>query len=557
MWQQVKLAESPNWPGADAFHDFWVHLRTELQFRTLLYYRLNSCECWFDGLLGSVDNTALLWNDQDYPHTLRHRQDMDIMGVVCLKASQYKEVLSAFSIMLDQIRSMPVVLQLCEKDDTSQDLKTAGLIFRLCVELQILNVLLLPWHFLTSRTFYAYEQFPNFKITKHIYDTHITLFPYKLGNLQGHPIQTIPDNSEPHTIVQRASNGTYIISGPVWQFMEEFVRHINGSLQLYGEPVIGQTLRYAQVLDVVRNGTVDIAASLRPHVRVQRDNMHVFSYPLMVGDWCTMLPMERVLSTHEALIRLMQSPFTWLYLLLLYAVYCLVTQRGQIRHRLFHLKKLLTHLALLCFLQAQLSSFFISPQQDNHITNMRQLEESGLRIMGFRREFNEYPIDMRSRYASSFFLQDFFADVVKHRNKFNSSYGYTVTSAKWQLYREAQRHFRRPLFRYSQDICVQKLSLFSLILRNNCLYRYQLKAFILRLHEAGLLHYWYLRSFYIMVKAGRLHFEDLSTSHQVQPIRWSEWQYVLALYGAALVVSFFVIIIELTIHYINVCLRNL
>ncbi|KAH8347552.1 hypothetical protein KR059_012576 [Drosophila kikkawai] len=557
MWQQVELAETPNWAGAIALQRFWTHLRTELQLRTLLYYRLNSCECWFDRLLGSENYTALLWNDQEYPHFLRPRQDLDILGVACLKASQHMEVLSALSLMLDQIRSMPVVLQLCEEDYPSPDLGPAGLIFRLSVELQLLNVLLLPWNFFRSRAFYAYELFPKVEIIKHIYDKHLTLFPFKLGNLQGHAIQTTPDNSEPHTIVEKALNGTFIISGPVWQFLQEFVRHINGSLHLSSEPVIGQTLRYTQVLDLVRNGTVEIAASLRPHVRLQRDNMHVFSYPLVLGDWCTMLPMERVLSTHEALTRLMQSPITWLYLVLLYAVHCLVSRIEYLRHRLFHLKKLLIHLALICFLQAQLSSFFIGPQQENHITDMKQLEKSGLRIMGLRREFYDYPIDMRSRYASSFLLQDVFIDMAKHRNKFNSTYGYTVTSVKWQLYSEAQKHFRRPLFRYSQDICVQKLSLFSLILKNNCLYRYQMKAFILRLHEAGLVHYWYVRSFYVMVKAGRLHFEDLSTSRQVQPIRWSEWQYMLALYGAGLMVSFVVIVIELTIHYVNVWLHNL
>ncbi|KAH8247274.1 hypothetical protein KR038_001226 [Drosophila bunnanda] len=557
MWQQVKLAETPNWSGAEAFQLFWAHLRSEIRFRTLLYYSLNSCECWFEGLLGSDSHTALLWNHQEYPHFLRHRQDLDILGVVCLRTSQYKEVLSAFSIMLDQIRSMPVVLQLCEEGDPSEDQESAGLIFRLSVELQILNVLLLPWNFLRSRTFYAYELFPKFQITKRIYDTHLTLFPYKLGNLQGHPIQTMPDNSEPHTIVQKTLNGTSIVSGPVWQFLQEFARHINGSLQLYGEPVIGQTLRYAQVLDWVRNGSIDIAASLRPHVRVQLDNMHVFSYPLQVGDWCTMLPMERVLSAHEALTRLMHSPFTWVYILVLYAVHCFMTQRGHVRHRLFYLKKLLAHLTLLCFLQAQLSAFFIGPLQENHISNMQQLERSGLHIMGFRREFQQYPIEMRSRYASSFLLQDVFADVVKHRNQFNITYGYTETSVKWNLYREAQKHFRRPLFRYSQDICVQKMSLFSLILKNNCLYRYQLKAFIMRLQEGGFMEYWYCRSFYVMVKAGRLQFKDLSTSHQVLPIRWSEWQYVLALYGAGLLASVVVIVIELTIHYVNVCLRSL
>ncbi|EDX14059.1 GD17790 [Drosophila simulans] len=69
----------------------------------MLNYRLESCDCWFDDVLGSDNSTALLWNDQTYPHYLRHRQDTDILAVSCLRFHQYQEVLLALSLMLDQM----------------------------------------------------------------------------------------------------------------------------------------------------------------------------------------------------------------------------------------------------------------------------------------------------------------------------------------------------------------------------------------------------------------------------------------------------------------------
>ncbi|XP_037707452.1 uncharacterized protein LOC119545715 [Drosophila subpulchrella] len=558
MWQQVEFVETPNWTRAEVLQRFWTHLRVETQFRTLLYYRLSSCDCWFEEVLGSTDNsTTLLWNDRTYPHYLRHRQDMDILAVACLRFAHYNEVLLSLSLMLDQILSVPVVLQLCKEEDPIEEQKSAWLLLKRSQELKMPNVLLLSWNFFTSRAFYAFDLFPKLKVTKLIYQGILTLFPYKLGNLQGHPIRTLPDNSQPHTIVRKMENGSFDISGPIWQFLIEFAQHINGSLQLPMEPVSAKTLRYVQVQDLVRNQTLDIAASLRPYSHVQRSNNHIFGYPLMVGNWCVMLPTERVITSHEAWIRLMESPWIWLFLLCLYILHTWLIHRIRVSYPTIHLIKPLAFLAIICFLQAQLSAYFIRPQQFSHITNMDEVVQAGLKIRGMRGEFMEYPIDMKSRYASTFLLHDFFFDLIKYRDSFNTSYGYTMTSIKWNLYKEAQRNFRRPLFRYSQDICIQKLSLFSLIMQSNCLYRYQIKQFLHRLHEAGLIRLWYRRSYDVMVKIGHFPYGDFNTSHQTHAIRWSEWLYVLAVFGIGLLFSTVVFVIELTVHYVNVYLQNL
>lgn len=558
MWQQVLLAETSNWFRSDVLQRFWTHLRVEIRFRTMLNYRLESCDCWFDNVLGSDNSTALLWNDQTYPHYLRHRQDTDILVVSCLRFHQYQEVLLALSLMLDQMRSMPVVLQLCGDEDSMQELNSARLLLKHSQDLKMPNVVLLSSTFFTSATLYSYEMFPEFNVQKLVYQAYLTLFPYKLGNLKGHPIRTVPDNSEPHTIVRKTLNGSIAIDGPVWQFMIEFAKHINATLQLPIEPHPEKSIKLVQILDLVRNQTVNIAASLRPYsLNVQRSSTHIYGSPMMVGNWCMMLPTERVIGSHEALTRLMKSPWTWLILLLFYSVHRFLAQKTRLRSSLIHLIKLLINLSLICFLQAQLSAYFIGPQKVNHISNMQQVEESGLKIRGMRGEFMEYPIDMRSRYASSFLLHDLFFDLAQYRNSLNTSYGYTVTSVKWELYKEAQRHFRRPLFRYSEEICVQKLSLFSLIQQSNCIYCYRSRIFILRMHEAGLIRLWYRRSYYVMVTAGRFPIGDLSTVHRAQPIRWTEWQNVVLLHGVGLLFSVVVFVIELTVHYANVCLNNL
>ncbi|XP_070136806.1 uncharacterized protein Ir94f [Drosophila bipectinata] len=446
MLSQVPL-ESSKWSGSEVIHQLWSHLRTERRHRTLLYYRLNSCSCWMEDLLASSNVSTMVWDDHEYPHYLRHHQDLDLLGVVCLKTSQYREVLNALKVMLNQMRNVPVIVQLCESDDGVEE------------EVSAKNILQL-------------------------------------------------------------------------------------------------SLEYSQILDLVRNNTVDIAASLRPYTSVH-SNLHRFSYAGMVGSWCTMLPMERTLSSQEALGRLMQTPWSWLYLLLLYGAHSVLAQRKLLRTRLFSIVKPMTHLLLLCILLGQLSALFIAPQQLNHIKNIREMEQAGVRIMGIRAEFPEYPFDLRSRYATSFLLKDGLSEVATHRNGFNTTYAYTVTSVKWLFYNEAQSYFRHPLFRYSEDICVQKLSIFALILRENCLYHDRLGVFILRLHAAGLLRFWYRRSFFEMVEAGSIRLEDKSQPHHYQPISWPDWQYVLIIYGVALTTSLTVFFIELAVYHVNVWLDNL
>ncbi|XP_017046405.1 uncharacterized protein LOC108091620 [Drosophila ficusphila] len=553
MWQQVQLDYNSYWPRVEVLERFWNHLQMEIRFRTLLYYRLDSCDCWFEEVLRTDNSTSLLWDDKTYPHYQAYLQDKNLLAVACMKLYQYKEMLHALSLMLEQMRSIPVVLQLCG----AEDLNTIWKIVKLSQELKMPNVLLLSWNFFTTGIFYSYELFPELRVSKLVYHAYLTLFPNKLNDLRGHPILTLPDNSEPHTIVQKGLNGSYKIDGPVWQFMIEFAKHINGSLQLAGEPVFEKTLSYTQVIDLVRNNTVDIAASVRPLRNLHGSNVLFYSYPMIVGNWCVMLPTERILSSRDALIGMVDSPWIWLFLLILYLLHRFFNRRNQYRGPLIQIIKPLVHLALLCFLQAQLLAYFIAPQMLIHMNSMQEVEEAGLKIRGMRQEYMEYPIDMRSRYESSFLLHDIFFDLAYYRNNFNISYGYTVTSVKWQFYEEAQRRFRRPLFYYSEDICVQKLSLFSLIHQRNCVHRYQLKRFIIRLHEAGLISLWYRRAYYLMVQTGRFRFGDFSKYHEAQPIRMSEWKFVMYLYGAVLLFSLAVFAMELTIYYVNVCLDNL
>ncbi|KAH8337689.1 hypothetical protein KR074_007000, partial [Drosophila pseudoananassae] len=555
MLSQVQLDNS-KWSAAQVLHQLWSHLSTERRHRTLLYYRLNSCSCWMEDFLASSNASTMVWDDHEYPHYLRHHQDSDLLGVVCLKTSQYREVLNALKVMLNQMRNVPVIVQLCESDDGIEEEVSSENILQLSLEYLMINVLILSTEFLKSKILYTFDIFPKFKLIKKVYKTDLILFPPKLGNHEGYPIRTIPDNSQPHTIVGKSPTGEIKVTGPIWKLLVEFVRYLNGTIQLVSVPRIGYTLKYSQILDLVRNNTVDIAASLRPYTALH-SNLHRFSYAGMVGSWCTMLPMERTLSSQEALGRLMQTPWTWLYLVLLYGAHKLLAQRRLLRTRLFSIVKPMTHLLLLCILLGQLSALFIAPQQLNHIKNIREMEQAGVRIMGIRAEFPEYPFDLRSRYASSFLLKDGLSEVAKHRNGFNTTYAYTVTSVKWIFYNEAQSYFRHPLFRYSEDICVQKLSIFALILRENCLYHDRLGVFILHLHAAGLLRFWYRRSFFEMVEAGSIRLEDKSQPHHFQSISWQDWQYVLIIYGVALTASLAVFSIELAVYYVNVWLDNL
>ncbi|XP_030573396.1 uncharacterized protein LOC115771716 [Drosophila novamexicana] len=560
MWKNQQSVL--DWPSAEQLASFWLHLKGELGFRTLLYFKAEKCRCWIEKLLdeGNMTTTTLVWNNASNAPYLRLSQNVGILGLVCLNSDLFEPVLITLSTMLNHMREVPLLLQICTRDpDQTSMLEQGRQILKRCQDLLMPNVLLLLNDFFNTDMIYAYQMFPKFRLLSQVYHASLQLYPYKLANLHGQVIRTRTDLTQPYLLVYKDRNGKLITTGVLWRFMQGFARYLNATLDLSYDSNSTHSVRssYFKLLPHIQNGTTDVTTSLFPLTYSSNSNLNTFSYPVIINSWCTMLPVERVVSPREAMTGVLESPWMWVYLGIVYCLIRHLYKRRMPGRPILTLLPSLIQLTLLCTVVAQLSALFIGPQKLRLISSWEQLNASGLKIIGARAEFNQYPDEIRIKYASSFISFENYTQFVYQRNSFNSSFGYTIYEIKWNNIAELQKFFKRPIFRYSTKLCVRQVSHNSVIFQENFLHRNQLDLYILWLRQSGILRFFIDKHFLDMLNAGYFKLQDLSTQVVVKPLKLVEMDFIVVLYGYAMAISLLIFVFELIVFYINVCLHIL
>lgn len=556
MWKDLQYIDQKR--STQDLSSLWRHLRRELEFRTLLFYRTQKCRCWLEDILGQVNlsTTINLWTTQKKPQYLKPQQSVDLFGLVCMAAEEFIEVLEALSQMLNHMREIPVLLQIgCNSRPSEETSAIAAVILRRCYELFIPNVMLLASDFFSAGNLYAYRNYPIFQVYTVKYNSQIILYPYKLDNLHGQSIRVQPSIQEPFTIVSRAPNGSLIITGMICRLMEEFARYYNGTLK-FNYDITGpkSMMLHFKMLKNLANDTMDISTAFFPMYYSTKETFPFFSYPFMVSSWCVMLPVERIISPTEAMIGVLQSPWMWLYISIIYGIFHWLKGMSWRGSSYISLFISLMRLSLICSLLAQLSAMFIHPQQLKRIETFEQLKLANIPIMGWRREFNLYPEELRIRYATMFISHDNYMEFIKLRMGFNTSFAYTISEDKYKMYKEMQKYFKRPLFRFSYDLCMLRINPQSLLYQENWLFRHQFDSFVHRLQPSGILRLWHKKGLFDLIQAGHATLRDLSTEMKARPITWIDWQFVLTLYAYALASASVMFLFELSVYYVNVCL---
>ncbi|XP_030078644.1 uncharacterized protein LOC115482785 [Drosophila hydei] len=326
MWLNQQPLD--DWPRAETVQlaSFWLHLITELNFGTILYYTTTGSDCWIEKLLSesNLSATTLVWSNRLHMPYLKEHQDVNMLGLVCLDIDLYQPMLNALSITLNHMREVPLVIQLCIKDSRQpNELEVIRKILKQCQDLLIPNVLLLLSDFLNTRNLYAYQMFPTFRLLSQLYSARSLLYPYKLANLHGQIIRTRPDLSQPYVFMYKDRNGNEITTGMLWRLIMGFARQLNATLELSLDPATKQVSSikngYFKLLQHTQNGQIDVTSSIFPMTISTKNTIAMFSFPVAISSWCTMLPVERRLTPSEAIRGVFESPWMWIYISIIYS----------------------------------------------------------------------------------------------------------------------------------------------------------------------------------------------------------------------------------------------
>ncbi|KAH8312613.1 hypothetical protein KR044_011671 [Drosophila immigrans] len=559
MWSNIS-----SYTASDMVNLYALIMEVLVRTSSIIYYNPSGLECnwsWFQQHNFST-HPQLIWNIPLPIVQLKDHFNNELFVLACLNVDFPREELTGLSSTLNHLTNAKVIIELVDNERFEQRSKNSLVkdILLHFLQRKMLNVAI---YFKSTKhrfILYSYEAFPRFTLLQRN-STRLgsQLYPGQLENVKGYRLRVMHDFSEPNTIVYYNARGKKVIRGFLWGFIENFAKSIGARLNAL-EPTWphGRLLGEFYMLDLTKNGSLDIGLYTAQVNERYKKSVYQYSYPILYASWCIMMPLERPVEIPVIFKHILK---TGTLALLMMALSCsLLSWVARFRlptwNRYWSLGPRFLALLLVCLCQAQLIFLLIRYPRQAPIDSFDALQASDLRILGVYSEFYLLDAEFRARYAAVFRLTNNFSEFFDLRNTFNTSWAYSITTTKWTVMETQQQNFQRSVFRYS-DLCLHQTLPYSIILDEDSLFYEALKLYSMRVHEAGLFDNWLRYSFYDMVKAGRMHQKDYSVTIQPRPLRLPDFRIPCRYFAYGTLLSLTMFVVELLRFYIRVFLENL
>ncbi|KAH8420316.1 hypothetical protein KR009_009034 [Drosophila setifemur] len=526
---------------------------------TMLYYNPEGLDCHWSWLWqhNLSHHPQIAWQQKDiHPH-IAHLFNSDLFVLACLSSGSGGE--SSLKALTTTLEHRIAVRILIEVVGSSLDV-VARRMLTFCFGKHLLNVELYFRNWNGSFGLFSYQAFPYFELIRRniSQSLDLQLFVDKMRDLRGHRLRILPDLSPPNSFEYRDEKGKMQMAGYLWDFIASFAGQIGAGVEVMHPPWLKESTAPDSfyMLEFTGNGTVDVGLTTTLITKRIVWAYYQYSYPVLYSSWCIMLPVERPMPTVDLFGRVL-SVGTAVILILMTILFCWLVGYASDRWRLVRLMPRLMALLVVSSCTAQLQSLLISPPYQKRICSFDDLLESDLKILGLTGEFYSLNGAFRARYATAFHLIRDPDELYEQRNHFNISYAYTVARIKWEVVNNQQRHFARPLFRFSEDLCLVEYMPTSIILAPSSIYWEPLKDFGLMVNQAGLFSHWIRKSFYDMVRTGWMTIKDYSVPEELVPLGMGDLELAWRICGWALMVSIAAFLLELIYFYSNLLLNIL
>ncbi|KAH8286667.1 hypothetical protein KR018_009051, partial [Drosophila ironensis] len=500
-----------------------------------------------------TEHPQIVWQHRSpYSHFRDHFSN-ELLVLACLSSQGFDEELFSLASSLNHVKAGKVLIEVAGSVDDS----VATQILAFCLKKSMLNVELYFRNWTNNFLLFSYKAFPEFRLIKNHFSpgSGVEVFKDKMKNMTGHRLVVIPDYSPPNSFVYLDSKGERQMAGYLWDYMVYFAKQLNAGLRVVNPGWSGtESLESLYMLTYTANGSVDVGLTTTLITPRNVYGIRQYSYPIFYSSWCTMLPVEQSVPTATLFARVL----TGRALLILLPVLVAISLAKEFAAP--HLARLLPRLLMLFVMlasTAQLQSLLISPPHQPRISSFDDVLRSDVKILGVASEFYNMDGDFRAHYAAAFHLVKLSTELYEPRNHFNTSWAYTIPYMKWMVNNMQQSHFARPLFRYSKDLCFKQYMPTSVVLAPDSIYQEPLKDFSMRVLQAGLLRPWLRKSFYDMVKTGRMKIKDYSQRKAIQPLQLGDLKLAYWVCLAPMLVAIGTFVLELIYFYTNVLLNGL
>lgn len=345
------------------------------------------------------------------------------------------------------------------------------------------------------------------------------------GDFQGYVINTPVRYDLPRVFYMtkqpQANRPTHPVSGVSGKMFTAFVKSINATFnESQTDNLENVPLDINEIIRMIEEKKIEI--SMHSFTGMFNSNAGA-SYPIGINDWCIMVPF-RDRSPEHGYLRNSFHQYTW-YLICFSVLYCTVgiwicspvSKRDlslsflqaicsllliaplrilqiptlQIRFiflLLFVMGFLITNLYV-----SKMASFLTASPEQPQINTVQDVIDTKLPIM-----IMDYEYEILESYHYPQMFMDLLVkankyEMDKHRDRFNTSYGYSIQSDRWNFLNIQQRYLKKPLFRLSQ-ICIGPYYHAFPLQKDSHLSR-PLQSFIMATSQVGLMTYWKKEAF--------------------------------------------------------------
>lgn len=312
-----------------------------------------------------------------------------------------------------------------------------------------------------------------------------------------------------------------------------FLEFVNATLMDTSANVTADYLNMTNLLDLVSQGVYETL--IHSFTEITTKFVVSYSYPIGINDCCIMVPYRNQSPAdqymHEALqenVWVLISLFTLyitvaIYLCsplrprdlsaaflqsictLTYSVPTFIIRTPTLRMRYLYILLAIWGIVTSNLYISRMTSYFTTAPPVRQINTVQDVVEANLRIKMLAIEY-ERMAKSPLQYPESFLNQVDLVDkhmLDLHRDPFNTSFGYTVSSDRWRFLNLQQLHLRKPIFRLT-EICEGPFyHVFPL--HKDSHMRSVMTEYIMIAQQAGLMNHWERETFWEAVHLHRIH----------------------------------------------------
>ncbi|EDV98252.1 uncharacterized protein LOC6568735 [Drosophila grimshawi] len=364
-----------------------------------------------------------------------------------------------------------------------------------------------------------------------------------------------------------------------------FLDYVNATLKDTSADMMNKEFDLPYLLELVSQGVYETL--IHSYTDLAANYSTSFSYPIAINDWCLMVPFRNG-SMQELYVKEALEDDVWLILIaiifymgvsiwictpnrprdfsaaLLQCV-CSLTNMppiAVIKIATLRMRYLFAMFSIMGLVGSnmyvsKMTSYFTTALQEEQVNSMQDVIDANLRILVVDYEY-EALASMPEQYSPRFMQQVDMGEtrvVQRHRDKLNATYGYFMSSDRWETIDMLQRNLRVPVFKLTSICSGPFYHVYPLPLDSHL--RSPLQEFILIAQESGLRHHWKWEAFWEAMYMGVYQWTIVNESPV--PLSMSFFSSMMRTWCVGLVLAGLTFILEMKWHqhvFEEYCLKS-